>query len=248
MIDLADLQGHWRRAWLKAPGVIDHETAVHWMQVGSLYADIRIPCPRPDVRGATALADLGRATLLDLLGAEGFAGAIRLNGDICTWERRINWHGEPTAVDAGRMRMEAWSELIEEGIHAEYSELWHRTGEETAFAERYSAGDELGFLVSVGQRFVFGFGPAEPGAPEAARAALRAGDRGSEVARQFAQGYVFGHWAGSDGVACLATNPLWEGKTVLALKTEGLAFRATDFFGRALERDFAARRAEESAA
>ena len=40
MITLADVQGHWRRDWLKAPGFSDTTTHVHWMQCGTLFADM----------------------------------------------------------------------------------------------------------------------------------------------------------------------------------------------------------------
>lgn len=238
MISLDDLQGHWRRAWLKAGAHVDHETAVHWMQAGTLYADIRVPGARPDLRGATSLSDLGNPTLLTLLGAEGFAGEIALDGDICTWNREINWHGVPKGVDAGRMRLEAWSELIEEGVHADYSELWHKSGEANAFAHRLATGEMKAFLVSVGDRFVFGFGDADLAASEAAKAALAAGQRTEALARQFAEGYVFGRWVHGAGVACLATNPLWEGETVLSIDAGGVTFSATDFFGAPLRHRF----------
>ena len=238
MIGADSLQGHWRRAWLKAPGVIDHDTSVHWMQVGTLYADIRIPAARPDTRGATALADLGDANLRSLLEAEGFAGEIVLDGDVCTWAREINWHGEPDGLDAGRLRLEAWSELVEEGVHANYSELWHRAGESSVFARRFFCDDTLAFLVSVGDRFVFGSGPRVPPQPSAARKALAAGERSGDVARQFDHGYVFGRWVNGVGQACLATNPLWEGQAVVALESDALCFSATDFYGAPLRYSF----------
>lgn len=235
MIGLPDLEGHWRRAWLKAPGHVDHETAVHWMQSGTVYADIRIPCPRPEMRGATALSDLGNATLLSLLSAEGFAGEITLDGNICTWKRDLNWHGRPESVDAGRLRLEAWHELVEDGVHAEYSELWHRSGEASGFARRFVSDGVAAVLVSVGDRFVFGFGQAELAPLEAARTALAAGQRTEALARQFSEGFVFGRWTGEAGVACLATNPLWESEPVIRLDGRTLRFAARDFFGEPIE-------------
>ena len=43
MIDSSDVQAHWRRLWIRAPGFEDADTRVHWMQCGALYADIRVP-------------------------------------------------------------------------------------------------------------------------------------------------------------------------------------------------------------
>lgn len=248
MIALTDLQGHWRRAWLKAPGVVDHDTSVHWMQVGAVYADIRIPAGRPEIRGAGALADLGNATLLKLLKAEGFAGEITLDADICTWHRQINWHGAPEAVDAGRMRLDAWSELVEHGVHAEYSELWHRGGDSPAFARRFGDEPRAGFLVSVGNRFVFGIGPRQLGEPGAARTALESGKRTRALEAMFEGGFVFGRWKGDVGEACLATNPLWEGQTVLKLDKHAVEICLSDFHGEPVEARFDLLPAAEAAA
>jgi len=97
MITGGDLQGHWRRDWIKAPGFEDNTTRVHWMQAGEIFVDLRVPLERPDLAGATALADLGPSTLLALTKAEGFAGRIEVVDSNCTWHRAINWHGVPEA-------------------------------------------------------------------------------------------------------------------------------------------------------
>ena len=124
MISPADIQGHWVRQWIKAPGFEDHTTRVHWKQVGLNYADLRIPRARPDLTGAAALSDLPAAALLDLAQAEGFAGQVTLSGDHCTWHREINWHGPSEAQDVGAIRFDDDGQMIETGVHADYAELW----------------------------------------------------------------------------------------------------------------------------
>ncbi|MDF1728619.1 MAG: hypothetical protein P1U53_12810, partial [Sulfitobacter sp.] len=103
MITQGDLQGHWRRDWIKAPGFEDHTTRVHWLQAGALFADLRIPLERPDISGHAALADLSSAALRRLMQAEGFAGHITVDKSKCTWHREINWHGVPGQADVGLM-------------------------------------------------------------------------------------------------------------------------------------------------
>jgi len=128
MMQIADLQGHWRRDWLRAPGLEDRSTCVNWMQCGALYADIRIPRTRPEIRGATSLADLSCAALLKLMRAEGFAGEIALRSNVCTWARDIDWHGPNDTPDAGRLDFTGEDGMLETGVAADYTEKWSRSG------------------------------------------------------------------------------------------------------------------------
>lgn len=234
MIGPGDLQGHWRRAWLRAPGMEDRLTCVHWMQCGSLYADIRIRSDRPDVRGAGALSDLGAATLRQLLLAEGFAGHITVEDDICTWERRINWHGAPDAIDAGHMSFTGDGALIETGVHADYTELWHRLDDEPGEGLELAApSGRAGFLVSVGDRFVLGLGDPEAPSSRPILAALEAGRKPVGLAALFDRVHVLGRWDGKTGIAVQATNPLIEGRPVLARDLDGFLLTDEDFEGRA---------------
>lgn len=231
-----DLQGHWRRAWLKAPGYQDHDTTVHWMQCGALYADIRIPANRPVVRGAAALSDLSDGQLLSLLRAEGFAGTISVAGEVCTWARQINWHGRPEATDAGQIAFEGPDRMVETGVFGDYEELWTRTLEQPASALHLRAGTAEAWLVSIGRRFVFGVGERETPGSRNMLAALEAGQRSRALWAQFGFVYAFGHWEGARGVADLCTNPLLEGQALLTCTGEGtLVWQAVDFFGRRSE-------------
>ena len=243
MITEADLQGHWEREWIRAPGFEDRTTRVHWLQAGALYADIRVPAERPDLFGADCLADLGPADLRALLRAEGFAGTIDVAHGICTWTREVNWHGRPLAVDAGRMRFEGAS-LFEDGVHADYRELWRpRPG--TFAARRVAAEGLSGILVASDELFLLGLG--DPAAPPSAPIleALEAGRRPDGLTGQFRSEYTFGRWDGDDGIADLSTNPYREGRPALRRTGEGFVWLTEGFDGsdRAVRLDGGARAA-----
>lgn len=223
MIAQADIQGHWQRDWLRAPGFEDGATRVHWMQAGAVYADVRIPATRPDLTGATALADLPADSLAMLFRAEGFAGETDVADGICTWHRAINWHGAPDSVDAGRLAFTAEGALMEYGVHADYTERWQRrdTGPATGHVLGDGAGG-LAYLVSSGAGFVFGAGQA--GLPPSAGlgAALAAGEVPPGLAAQFERVHAFGHWDGDTAIATLATNPFAEDQPLLTRRPDGV--------------------------
>jgi hypothetical protein len=230
VITEADLQGHWHRDWIRAPGFEDTTTRVHWLQAGALYADIRVPAERPDLFGADCLADLGPADMRALLRAEGFAGTIDVTRGICTWTREINWHGRPLAVDAGRMSRDGVV-LYEDGVHADYRELWlPRPG---SFAARRVAADGLsGILVASDELFLLGLG--DPYAPPSGPIleALEAGQRPEDLPARFRAEYTYGRWEGDDGIALLSTNPFREGLPALRRAGEGLTWLTEGFDGR----------------
>ncbi len=211
-MNLTDLQGHWRRNWLRAPGCEDTTTRVHWLQAGRWCADIRIPLHRPPPAGATCLADLAPAALADLLGAEGFAGHVTLDADICTWTRTRNWRGHPCTIDAGRLRFDTQGYLVENGVHADYREEWHHL--RTTFAA-FSIGDE-GLLLTDMTTFLLALGPRDAPPTSPLADALRDGTATvRDAAPAFASVYILGHWQGDSGIAHLSTQPFAEGRAVL---------------------------------
>ncbi|MYM56304.1 hypothetical protein [Thalassovita mangrovi] len=231
MITEADLQAHWRRDWIKAPGFEDATTRVHWMQCGALYADLRIPADRPDLSGAAALADLDPPALRVLMQAEGFAGTITVADSICTWDRLINWHGVPDGVDSGLMFFDDKGGLIEDGVDAEYRELWQRMPDAPSEAFRVTCDGMEGVLVSSGTGFLFGLGV--PGAPSTKPliAALEEGRVPAGLTEHFGTVYALGHWDGDDGIADLCTNPFLETRPVLRRSGQGITFETVDFNG-----------------
>lgn len=231
MIGIDDLQAHWQRDWIKAPGFEDHTTHVHWLQCGAFYADLRIPEELPDVSGARSLSALDPEVLLVLMRAEGFAGSITVADSVCTWARRINWHGSPRDIDAGRMSFNEAGALIEDGVHAEYRELWRRQphapiealGGEMAGQEVILLSSEATFLLAIGT----------PDAPPSAALmeALERGERPEALARHFASVYVMGLWDGADGIARLATHPFLKGEAVISRSGQQIHCYVPDWDG-----------------
>ncbi|MGD9294873.1 MAG: hypothetical protein PVI41_08325 [Roseobacter sp.] len=233
MIGIGDLHGHWRRAWIKAPGFEDTTTHVHWMQCGAYYADVRIPDGLPDISGARSLSDLDPETLRTLMQAEGFAGTISVENDVCTWARRINWHGKPDAVDAGKMSFDADGALIEDGVHADYRELWVRQPHAPLEALGCTADGQEIFLMSSETAFVLAVGATDTPASRSLVSALDEGKKPAGLEAHFSCFYVFGRWEGLDGIALLGTNPLMTGDTVLSRSEQDqrqfrLAYRTYD--------------------
>ncbi len=231
MIGSGDLQGHWQRIWLRAPGREDESARVHWMQFGPLYADIRIPLDRPTLDGAKALCDLTPTQLASLMAAEGFAGTITVADSICTWARDINWHGAPDGVDAGLMSFDAAGDLIEEGVHAEYAELWRSQPAQTTAAHRVQGKGLEGVLVLSQSQFLLALGT--PDLPNGAPliAALKEGTQPDAVPAHFASHYILGEWDQRIGTARLATNPFLEGRQVLTAAAQGFVAELVDFYG-----------------
>lgn len=215
MIVAGDLTGHWVRDWIRAPGRDDAETQVHWLQARDGYCDLRVPRCRPDVSRLGCLADATTEELLALMQAEGFAGTIEVLDEVCTWDRAINWHGAPEAVDAGRLHWTGDGKLIEDGTAADYRELWHR---EIAgnLKRKVFSGAEGRTLHVIWSETLFLYGIGTPGADSSAalRDALKSGDRPeAALAAQFNAEYGMGRWQGETGAIVLSTNPLREGQT-----------------------------------
>lgn len=224
-----DVQGHWRRNWLRAPGHEDATTRVHWLQAGPWCADIRIPLVRPS-RGVGSLSDLSGPDLAVLLAAEGFAGRTSLDGDVCTWARHWNWRGFPCAVDAGTLWFDDHGHLIEDGVHADYREEWVRVPGSPWSAWAVQAGDLDGLLIGNDTGFLLGLGQREAPAWPTLAQALREGEAApGDAAAAFASVYVMGHWDGPQGIADLSTQPFCEGHAVLTRDVSELTL--PDFFG-----------------
>ncbi len=235
VIEQDNIQGHWQRDWLRAPGFEDDTTRVHWMQAGHLYADVRVPLTRPDLSGATCLADLPTAALAELAQAEGFAGTTSVADSVCTWVRDINWLGATDTVDAGHLSYDADGRLIEAGVHADYTELWSRQATGPTQAGVYQAGDMRAYLVSVGPAFVFGLGTPDIASHLPTIDALKAEQVAAEAAALFSGLHMLGRWDGSEGYATLATDPFLESRVVLRRDQADLILTQRDFYGNSQE-------------
>lgn len=236
MITQEDLQGHWQRDWIKAPGFEDHTTQVHWLQAGALFADLRIPLARPDLTGVSCLADMTPAALRVLMEAEGFAGHLTVEDSTCTWYREINWHGVPGQADTGLMSFDDKGGLIEDGVLAEYRELWQAVPQPALRGARVRCGESAGVLIENDAAFLLGMGPVPEGSTEDLIGALDE-DRVDTQAlqRHFDGAYVLGRWDGPLGVAVLSTNPFYEGKVALERGTN-FVWHAVSFDGESSEK------------
>ena len=231
MITEADVQGHWVRTWIKAPGFEDHSTRVHWIQCGLDYADVRIPLERPDLTGSDALADLDASALAMLAKAEGFAGHVTLDGTHCTWHREVNWHGRPDMLDIGAISFEADGNMIEAGVLADYRELWAPSEGPPGAAMRFSGGGYSAILATHGDSFVLGIGRTDKLATAPLVSALNAGDVPGDVTTLFDGLHAFGTFADGTATAVLATNPFVEGSVVTTWTDTNLTWHREDFDG-----------------
>ena len=226
------IQGHWIRDWIKTPDFEDHTTHVHWAQCGNTYADVRLPAVRPDVSRVSSLADLSAHQIAQLLQAEGFVGHVTLNGPHCNWHRELNWHGAPDGNDIGHIAFDDTGQMIETGVEATYTELWHHQTDAIKRVFRLSGDGFLGILVIIGSDFVVGIDL--PGRPATASllAKLADGHIPDEVTGLFDGIYATGPWADGVATATLATQPLSEGKVILSFKTGTAIWHRRDFYGK----------------
>ena len=138
---IAECAGLWRRTLLiEADGSRDIGTNVVWLQGISTFVDVRGP-------------------------GQGFAGRLDQRGDVFEWDRLVDLQpaGPP---DAGRMRWDG-DTLVEVGVHADYTEHWHREGGpvDPCWGLVLSApGGGSAILVRVGGRFGWAYRQADAAA------------------------------------------------------------------------------------
>lgn len=143
--------GLWLRSQLQDAQGTDTATQVFWLQTGTLYADLRIPADR-SAEGS-------------VLRQQGFAGALEVAGSTLTWRRWLDFQPAAGVADVGHMCFTRLDQMIEDGVHAEYREIWDRIGpaslDRAAFALQieYAHGRmprrRAGVLVLVGDYFMF---------------------------------------------------------------------------------------------
>lgn len=232
------LFGLWRRLWLRAPGIEDRTTRVLWFQGPEVFVDLRIPADLPDFTGLTALADLDAATLTAVSRAEGFAGTTRVVADICTWTRTINAQGPESAADVGALSLTPEG-LLETGIHADYSELWHHDLDDPPRTRALvDAEGRRAFLVWTATHFSLARGrpSAMTGRPlsEVLADALAGTDR-ALLFELFDMEFSHGRLDDGDPRITLSTDPARNGDTpfeIGALDRAGLPIAERDFTGR----------------
>jgi hypothetical protein len=209
-VGLGDLQGLWRRVWLRAGGVEDATTTVLWRQGGEVHVDLRVPAEVMALAGCAALAELSEAELRSLAGCEGFAGTTEVRMSGCVWTRRINWRGPETGVDAGFLE-QTEEGLLETGLRASYAELWSKVEGGPARTVALSGPEgALGFVVWSDRGFSLGRGAprAMSGPPLEARigAALAARDPAA-LASAFDMEFSSGAFVGAEARVEVSTDP-----------------------------------------
>jgi hypothetical protein len=224
-----DATGLWRRQILiQADGRRDTTTQVLWLQTHHLFADLRIPADRPDLRSARGLADYDAAGRLGLAAMKGFAGTFEIAGDLCRWNREIDFQPADGPPDEARFRIDG-DILIETGLHEAYEEVWQRETPSDAvhagFRLSADASGQKGILVVVGDHFIAAVDRRPPLPPAVSLAALLAVPGGIErpddlLGMPIAYGRI-GRAGGSPWQIELSTFPWLEGHSLIA---GGLSF------------------------
>lgn len=125
------LCGLWQRVSLETPDAPrDTTTRVFWLQTPTLFADIRIPSTRAVQRGRARLDEYSCDELAALAQQDGFAGHTMLDGDRCRWERTTSFQPPTGFPDEGKLTFDG-EEIVEDGIHVPYREVWRRVPQST---------------------------------------------------------------------------------------------------------------------
>lgn len=225
------LQGLWRRDWLRTDEYEDNTTRVYWAQCGSLFVDVRIPLKRADIMDKTCLAQLDTNALKNLMQSEGFAGTTDLKDDICTWHRQINWHGKTEGIDAGYLWFDQQADvLIEDGVHANYREQWRRVAAPPFTARTFQVAKMSGILLTSSTLFVLGIG-CEDISCATSNSVQVSRVNPNEESTYFSSEYCIGHWDKHLGIVQLSTNPFCEGRAVLDQSDNNITWRQLRFDG-----------------
>ena len=98
------VRGVWQRTSMRTNGSESNDANVIWIQTPTLYADIRVPSGSRDGAHSTA---------------EGFAGWLRVEHQVCRWQRPVDLN--PGGEDAGAMFRDGIT-LREVGLFDNYLE------------------------------------------------------------------------------------------------------------------------------
>ncbi|MFO1435691.1 MAG: hypothetical protein U1F34_04795 [Gammaproteobacteria bacterium] len=107
-------KGLWRRL-LEQNGQVDRDTAVYWLQIGRVYADIQF---QPTVR-CENLESTSVQTLQALARQQGFAGYLDVESNVLSWHRWLDYQPPAPVADIGRVHFER-DVLVEHGVLADY--------------------------------------------------------------------------------------------------------------------------------
>lgn len=220
---LPEFRGLWRREVITAPGLRDETTQVFWLQTATWYADIRVAPGRPGQRAPDGFAAYADAELLELARIQGFAGELSIGDGVCLWRRDVDRQPPGETPDEGRCSFDGADVMIEEGVHADYQEIWRRVpGSDGPFAAFRLEGpaEAGGLLLFAGEHLMevrarAGAPLAGPSLAALVEARLAAGDRaGAEDLLQtrlrYAQADAQGWRARLSTHPWLEGRPLWD--------------------------------------
>lgn len=215
----SDHRGLWRREVITAPGFRDETTRVLWLQTRSWYVDLRVPVDRPAAAGE-GFGAYDEAQLLALARIQGFAGELAAADGVCFWRRDLDHQPAGGSPDEARCGIEG-DVMVEDGLHADYQEIWRREPDSDAPLAAFRMADGEGLLVIGGTRmmeFVARPGPPPAGESLAAlvEAALARGDRAGAQALlatriRYAERDAAGRW-----ITRLSSLPWLEGRPMWA--------------------------------
>lgn len=122
----AEYLGLWKRTLLRSPTVIDTVSNVHWLQTPVWHSDLRIPVGRNALGTLTGLGAATPAQMRVLATQQGFAGITVVEGDLCQWDRRVDFQPPSGYRDIGRIAFETPDRMLEYGVEQNYFEIWER--------------------------------------------------------------------------------------------------------------------------
>lgn len=156
--------GVWQRTLLQtAIGERDSSTRVFWLQSRRLHADLRIRLDRPRWPAGLGLAEITREHALALARQGGFAGTTQVDGELCRWQREIDYRPPALAEDLGVMRFAAADTLLEDCVHGRYHERWQRLPDSLGASQGFrlvelgasGAAPRIAYLLLCGVYFAF---------------------------------------------------------------------------------------------
>lgn len=147
----ARYRGVWQRTLLQTADVHDDSSWVRWLQLGRWHADLRVPHAARLGAAAAQAWPYSPQLHAQLSLQQGFAGITQVEcgagGEVCTWQRLVDYQPPGASPDAGYMSFEAPTRVVEIGVHGAYREVWERldgsTGCGIALAEPAHADGRL---------------------------------------------------------------------------------------------------------
>jgi hypothetical protein len=157
--------GVWRRTLLQtATGKSDTSTRVFWLQSRRFHIDLRVSLDRPVLPADLGLDYISPEQALALAQQGGFAGTTQVDGNLCCWQREIDYRPPALAADIGTIRFETDNTLLEDCVHGHYHERWQRLPDSLGGSQGFrlaevtepdTAAPRIAYLIVCGVYFAF---------------------------------------------------------------------------------------------